>query len=488
MENLEAYSVYDDGIEICGGRVNTKRLAMAFVRSETFDLDLGYQGKGQFWFGMQDDAVDTNGGHNGITHNGQDNPDTLTAPEVFNVTLLGAGIASIGHRALNLDAQAGANYFNSIFVAYPTGVRLEAEEDSTDSYQVFKKGEVRLTHNLFWDIASGKRPATCLKLKSNNDSPQGRNFVNHYEEGQNRHGNPVFNGWNENSRSPGQKALDPRPLVTGAAYENVKEIGVGDSFFENVTFKGAFGEDLWVENWTALDFYGFLGQQGGTPLPDLVFSDTLSYQVDENNIYVSFGITNNGNAATDSILIELIANGIPLLQTEMSGLEAEQTELPVLTIPKNLLSAGEIELTIFLDPDDLITERVETDNDTSLRIINIGFDQIFPTEHLMESGKTSKPTLVFSNPDLIQEVQFFYQHISFDSIRMDIDAQARGDSVWASFYRFPRRAHWNMLLFLITDTDGNSISSARGYTYLRYEGEGLEVPLTRSGKKKKIIK
>ena len=72
---VEVYNNSDDGIEFFGGTVDT--YMMAFNEDESFDIDQGYRGRGQFWFAIQKDggADGTGTGSSyGGEHDGGDGP------------------------------------------------------------------------------------------------------------------------------------------------------------------------------------------------------------------------------------------------------------------------------------------------------------------------------------------------------------------------------------------------------------------------------
>ncbi len=49
----ECYVNFDDGFEFFGGTVDTDHLIVSYMGDDLFDLDQGYTGIGQFWFGIQ---------------------------------------------------------------------------------------------------------------------------------------------------------------------------------------------------------------------------------------------------------------------------------------------------------------------------------------------------------------------------------------------------------------------------------------------------
>jgi hypothetical protein len=71
LEYIEVLSFADDGFEFFGGSVNTKYLVSAFNDDDSFDTDMGWSGKNQFWFAIQsNDKRDTGSEQNGEPTNG----------------------------------------------------------------------------------------------------------------------------------------------------------------------------------------------------------------------------------------------------------------------------------------------------------------------------------------------------------------------------------------------------------------------------------
>ena len=86
LEYIQVYKCTDDGFEWFGGSVNAKYLISAFNDDDSFDMDEGWNGKGQYWL-----AVQTAGADNGFESDGRKTLDSgeATSPTLFNVTLVG---------------------------------------------------------------------------------------------------------------------------------------------------------------------------------------------------------------------------------------------------------------------------------------------------------------------------------------------------------------------------------------------------------------
>ncbi len=86
LEYIQVYKCTDDGFEWFGGSVNAKYLISSFNDDDSFDMDEGWNGKGQYWL-----AVQTAGADNGFESDGRKTlgSGNATNPTLYNVTLVG---------------------------------------------------------------------------------------------------------------------------------------------------------------------------------------------------------------------------------------------------------------------------------------------------------------------------------------------------------------------------------------------------------------
>lgn len=103
LEHIQVYKSTDDGFEWFGGTVNSKYLVSMFSDDDSFDMDLGWSGKNQFWLGIQTDGADSGFEVDGNIDGGTDETNSL----IYNVTLIGHG-ATEGQ-----DVNAGMNLRNT---------------------------------------------------------------------------------------------------------------------------------------------------------------------------------------------------------------------------------------------------------------------------------------------------------------------------------------------------------------------------------------
>ena len=151
IDHIEIISNQDDGIELFGGNVNLKYIAVAYCGDDAFDIDQGYHGKVQFILAIQspetgDKLIEITGGEGpgyGLPY---------TIPEIYNFTGIGRGF-NTGSKAISISSNGGGNISNSIFTDQDLGVFIEYTEASQDSYKQIDRNNLIVGNNIFWDIA-----------------------------------------------------------------------------------------------------------------------------------------------------------------------------------------------------------------------------------------------------------------------------------------------------------------------------------------------
>ncbi len=88
LDHVQVYKCTDDGFEWFGGNVSAKYLVSMYNDDDSFDMDEGWRGNGQFWFAMQAPGAD-----NGFESDGRKTLGSgdATRPILSNVTLYGFG-------------------------------------------------------------------------------------------------------------------------------------------------------------------------------------------------------------------------------------------------------------------------------------------------------------------------------------------------------------------------------------------------------------
>ena len=242
----------DDSYEWFGGTVNAKHLIAYKGWDDDFDTDYGYTGKLQFLLSVRDkdiaDTSDSNGFESDNDGDGSTNT-PFTKPVFSNVTLIGPFYGKVSDRtqaeveaktadaangakggkyqaAMHLRRNSSLNIYNSVFTGWPYGLR------ATD-----KKGQANDGIAIENVIFAG------MWKNFYEDEKMSENFFN-------RAGN---NTVLENTRQIIAKDGDYSSVVADAV-KGADFSKLADSFFEKVTYKGAFdGTNDWTEGWTNWD-------------------------------------------------------------------------------------------------------------------------------------------------------------------------------------------------------------------------------------------
>ena len=252
VEHVEVFANFDDGYEFFGGTVEAKYLVAAFCGDDAFDWDMGFRGKGQFWFAVQGTDEAGRGGE----LDGGDDCETCqpyAVPLLSNITWIGAGASSVGvggdgnDRALYFRDNSGGKIWNSIvtdFVASTSVVTVEDLGSGEDSRSRLEAGELVLANNIWWGFANGN----TINSVATQDFVQTHLLAN-----SNQIANPLLNGI---SRTP-NGGLDPRPQSGSPAATGF--VAPPDAFFSNVSFLGAFNpaDGIWTQGWTAVSALGY---------------------------------------------------------------------------------------------------------------------------------------------------------------------------------------------------------------------------------------
>lgn len=305
IEFIEVYANADDAFEWFGGTVNCRNLVSLFNNDDSFDIDEGYSGHGQFFLSLTLD--DNKNGNNAAEHDGTDalfesvgvagldsEGDNgggiyLTHTTIYNATYIGAGAAqntapdSGFNTAFKLRDSWGGGYFNSIISDFG-GYAIQLESDITARYDV---GDVSFRSNMFYNFAkdggtfdatptaaelavlgdktvAADSRAEGILANTGTNAANAANFalntinVDPFALRRNGLVNPF--GADIDPKFDIRDGLDPRgdPSVSGVTNDLEPVLA---TFFTNVAYKGAFNPtavSLWTDGWTAAAGLGIL--------------------------------------------------------------------------------------------------------------------------------------------------------------------------------------------------------------------------------------
>jgi Secretion system C-terminal sorting domain len=297
LENVEVFASSDDGFEFFGGTVNTRFLASIYNADDGFDWDEGFRGKHQFWFCiMATDEAGRCGEHDGgPSNNLTGTPYSL--PIVSNVTYIGSNSARTtppsnegNDRMIFMRDNTGGKYYNSIIMeGYGVGIKIEDVATSTTDArsQLESNSNIVIKNNIFYNLRTG---ATVLALSGNDAYTE-----THLNAQQNVIANPQLASicWT------GSNCLDPRPL-NNTALAASGAIPVGDAYFINVGYRGAFGSRNWLNDWnSAAKQYGVLANistdVSAEEVPNVLSLDQNYPNPFSGKTNISFGVSQTEN-------------------------------------------------------------------------------------------------------------------------------------------------------------------------------------------------
>lgn len=263
IEYVEVYCNDDDGFEWFGGTANCRYLISLYNNDDSFDIDEGFTGLGQFWFSLQIDDS-TNGDHGGEhdgTNGAFDNADVdalnghtvagtgdkgfglpITYPTIYNATYVGAGTSE---QMLKFDDSFGGDYYNSVFVGAEQELidSNDAGGDMTDRAAAADCGFV--SNSIAYDINGTTAALGASDLSDESVSP----IASIVAANSNVLGgtNPFATLTSATVRTN----VDPR--VTTAANNAVTLAAPSATYFIPASYAGAFDpveSDYWSDGWS----------------------------------------------------------------------------------------------------------------------------------------------------------------------------------------------------------------------------------------------
>jgi hypothetical protein len=242
IDHVEVISNADDGVEVFGGSVNLSNLAVSFCGDDAFDLDQGYHGKGQFWLGISnldsDQCAEITGGLEPVI--------ALPGnqPLIYNATLIGAG-PDWEESTISFLNYGGGFIRNTIQLHPGKGIRLKYTELPGDSYSLFESGKLALNNNILYPVEHADPLLYCYSDMGEDLTEQNTILADSLQV------------WHTSYEDPGISAGDRYQLLPPSTeFENLAPYT--NDWFEEVSYKGAFGSNNWIEGWTLLYESGYI--------------------------------------------------------------------------------------------------------------------------------------------------------------------------------------------------------------------------------------
>jgi len=300
IDFIEVFANSDDGIEIFGGTVNITHAVVAFQGDDAFDVDESWDGFIQFAFSIQQDISDEIG-DNAVEYDGSERADLgpKTVGRIYNGTFIGSGTGG-NSNGIRIKADGAVQVWNSVWTDIQGGV-FRIQGTSIDRLNA---GETVFANNIAFDFGTFEiDPDNAFDLSGEVEQidPELASI----------------------SRIPNNQ-LDPRPATSSSPlFSNVAvptEAGV-----EVTNFRGAFSDVLWIDEWTALAEFGYLGD---------ISTSTVNFAQNQAGVVLS---TSNPNPATDEARFDFSLPSTSLVRIQITDLNGR------LVIAKDLgpIGAGE---------------------------------------------------------------------------------------------------------------------------------------------------
>lgn len=249
IDHIQVSYSGDDSYEMFGGAVNMKHIVAFRGWDDDFDTDNGYRGKVQFGMTLRDPAIADQSGSNGFESDNDASGTTATPytmPIFSNVSLFGPYVVAGGtpnvqyKRAAHIRRNSRLNLYNTVLAGYPTGLLLDGTP--TEAAATGNKLQVRST------VVAGCTMPLSTASGSTFDISTWFNAA----------------GWNNsetadvaglglaaplNMDAPVLLPNGGSPLLAGADFTG----HAADPFFEQVSFRGAFGTEDWTATWCNWD-------------------------------------------------------------------------------------------------------------------------------------------------------------------------------------------------------------------------------------------
>ena len=252
LDNIQISYSGDDSFEWFGGTVNAKHLIAYRGWDDDFDTDFGFRGKVQFAVAQRDSQVaDPGSGSNGFE---SDNDATGSSNTPFtqaifcNVTSVGplatlsSGYNSNFKRGMHIRRNSKLSIHNSLSLGWPIALLLDGAGCETNA----TANELQIRNQVFagcvdsFKIASG----SVFDLRT-------WYYTGAFSNEMDMNTSDVQLTAPFNYANPNFLPMSGSPVLTGADFTNGNLNG--DTWFQNVPYRGAFGTTDWTANWANWD-------------------------------------------------------------------------------------------------------------------------------------------------------------------------------------------------------------------------------------------
>lgn len=247
VRNVQVHRALDDGIEVFGGTVDLKHIIITGAADDSLDWDMGWRGRVQFLVVQQHANVGDNAFEG---DNLKANPDAtpISAPVMYNVTLISPRSHEKYHRAMTLKVGTGGHFNNMIIDGF-SGETIDLKGGET----VRRIEEGELTFNSLMVHKIGSRGLTFFDAENmDNDDDNGfdeRRYFQNRSVGAQFGTDPLLTRDATSTSHP-----DFAPTSRSPARNGATAIPQGEFWDEAADYLGAMrpgSAQTWADNWAA---------------------------------------------------------------------------------------------------------------------------------------------------------------------------------------------------------------------------------------------
>jgi hypothetical protein len=298
IDNVQVSYGGDDGFEWFGGSVNAKHIISLSTWDDDFDTDFGWSGNVQFALAVRNPFFADQSGSNGFESDNQANANetpggasgytkgifsnvTVLGPRDFTTGLGGSGtsartISANYQNAMHIRRRSALSIFNSFFSGFPVGLRVDDAATLDNLNSVSKLAYNVLASPNTTELGTATTSSN-VAFSTNLNSGDATAIRDYWVNNNNTFIKPTATaGWSPNPGTPAN-SVDPyvdlglnkvmfwggqtsstfaaNPdftvssgiLSSGANFSDA--LVSGNSFFEAVSYRGAFGSTDWTDGW-----------------------------------------------------------------------------------------------------------------------------------------------------------------------------------------------------------------------------------------------
>lgn len=265
IDHIQVSFSGDDSYEWFGGTVNCKYLVALRGLDDEYDTDNGFRGHVQFALGIRDPNISDQSGSNGFESDNDADGSVLTTttkPVFSNVTLLGPLCSTntlpgthLFKRSMHIRRSSQLCVYNSIFVGWPKGLMIDGTVGnsptmaSNNAVQIEKCILAGMLTNFEVAVPSGTPPVNPVTPYT---LAEEQNYFEDASRGNidNLAVSDIIGSTLLTLTAPDFMPAAGASFLTGAAFTNSN---LNSSFFDQVTYLGAFGTTNWTSGWCNFD-------------------------------------------------------------------------------------------------------------------------------------------------------------------------------------------------------------------------------------------